>query len=111
VKVVKKGWGEELWIVNLKYCGKILTLKKGKKCSIHFHNEKDETFYVLSGKINLELFNKYAILKKSIVLNKDDIYRIKPGVIHRFTGIEDSKIFEVSTTHKESDTYRLVKGD
>lgn len=46
---VPKGWGFEKWIVNNeKYCGKILFFVKGKKCSYHYHEIKDETFYVQS---------------------------------------------------------------
>jgi len=51
---VPKGWGYEKWIVNNdKYCGKILFVVKDRKCSLHYHNIKDETFYIQSGKIVL----------------------------------------------------------
>ena len=46
---VSKGWGYEDWIVNKEqYCGKLLFIKKGKKCSWHYHKNKDETFYIQS---------------------------------------------------------------
>jgi len=49
---VSKGWGFEDWLVNKgEYCGKILFFKKDKKCSWHYHKEKDETFYIQSGKL------------------------------------------------------------
>jgi hypothetical protein len=45
VHFVKKGWGSELWLVNGDlYCGKILRFNKGKKCSLHYHKLKTETF-------------------------------------------------------------------
>ena len=51
IKFVPKGWGYEKWIVNNEeYCGKLLFLAKGKKCSWHFHKLKDEVFYGQSGK-------------------------------------------------------------
>ena len=101
-----KGWGSEYWIVNNElYCGKILHLKKGKKCSIHYHKNKDETFYILEGKIKLELFGETKIM------NIGDKIRLKPYTLHRFTGLEDSKILEISTQHFDSDSYRVVKGD
>ena len=51
---VSKGWGYEDWIVNKKeYCGKILFIKKGKRCSWHYHKLKDETFYIQSGKLEV----------------------------------------------------------
>ena len=52
MKFVKKGWGYEKWIVNKSlYCGKLLFFKAGKKCSWHYHIEKDEVFYLQAGKM------------------------------------------------------------
>tara|TARA_Y100000034_G_C6898257_1_gene414635 strand:+ start:145 stop:1881 length:1737 start_codon:yes stop_codon:yes gene_type:complete len=100
IKKVDKVWGSEEWIVNRDYCGKILNLNKGFRCSIHHHKEKDETFYVLEGQVLLEVDGE----KK--VLNVGDKYLIEPGQKHRFTGIENSKILEFSTHHEDSDSYR-----
>ena len=48
--IVKKGWGSELiWATNDKYCGKLMTFRKGAKFSMHFHAVKDETWLVQSG--------------------------------------------------------------
>ena len=45
IKRVNKPWGHELWIYNSElYCGKILFFNKGKRCSWHYHEIKDETF-------------------------------------------------------------------
>jgi len=52
INYVTKGWGYESWIVNNQdYCGKLLFFKKDKRCSWHYHENKDETFYVQSGKL------------------------------------------------------------
>jgi hypothetical protein len=32
-------------------------------------------------------------------------------MVHQFEGVFDSTILEVSTTHKDEDSYRLIKGD
>ena len=54
IKFVPKGWGYEKWICNTsEYCGKLLFINKGKRCSWHYHLLKDETFYLQSGKIHL----------------------------------------------------------
>jgi quercetin dioxygenase-like cupin family protein len=96
-----KEWGYEDWIVNTdKYCGKILFVKKQYRCSIHYHKLKDETFYIQSGKVYLELNNEV------IIMNQGNFKRIFPGQKHRFSGLEDSIIFEFSTPHSESDSYR-----
>lgn len=100
-----KVWGSEVWITNNSlYCGKILNFKKGHQSSLHFHKIKDETFYLLSGKIDFQLKNKI------IPLSCGDTIRIKPGVVHRFFAKKDSQIIEVSTKHKNSDSIRIEKG-
>ena len=99
-KEVKKEWGKEIWIVNRDYCGKKLILNKGFRCSMHYHKNKDETFYILNGKVLLEIG-----MQKNIMLPGDSIL-IKPGQKHRFTGLEFSEIMEFSTHHEDSDSYR-----
>ena len=57
--VVQKGWGYELiWATNDKYCGKIMVFEKaGNKFSMHFHREKDETWFVNNGKFIVRWVN------------------------------------------------------
>jgi quercetin dioxygenase-like cupin family protein len=111
--IVPKGWGYEKWIVNKpEYCGKLLFIQKDKKVSWHYHILKDETFYVQSGKILL----KYSIYDDidtatDVVLNPGDSFHIYRGLRHRMIGIEDTELFEFSTEHFDSDSYRLIKGD
>ena len=99
-KEVNKEWGKEIWIVNRDYCGKKLILNKGFRCSMHYHKNKDETFYILNGQVLLEIG-----MQKNIMLPGDSIL-IKPGQKHRFTGLEFSEIMEFSTHHEDSDSYR-----
>ncbi len=100
MKEVKKAWGKEEWIANYDYRGKKLVLNKGFRCSMHHHKNKDETFYILKGKVLMEANNE-----KRIMLPGDSL-RIMPGMKHRFTGLEDSEIMEFSTHHEDSDSYR-----
>ena len=77
MEIVPKSWGEELWIINIKeYCGKILTLNKGSQGSKHYHKKKDETFYILSGKIKLEIWNKTT--QAAFYMTQGETIRIKP---------------------------------
>jgi mannose-6-phosphate isomerase len=49
VHIEPKGWGREVWIAkNSLYCGKILEIRKGKRCSLHYHELKTESFYLHS---------------------------------------------------------------
>ena len=105
-EIHQKVWGNERWLVNtIDYCGKILTLNKGYRCSIHYHKNKDETFYILSGIVLIEIKGKERVMKKG------DVQRILPLTDHRFTGLEKSVILEVSTHHDEKDSYRKTQSE
>ena len=109
----QKGWGYENWIVNnIDYCGKLLFFHKDKKCSWHYHKIKDETFYLQSGKILLLYGDSDDIEKANqLILNSGDSFHIYTGLKHRMIALEDSELFEFSTQHFDSDSYRIEKGD
>lgn len=99
--LVPKVWGSELWIANTdRYCGKILTLNRGWQCSLHKHPIKDETFFVLSGRVVFELDG--AVYQ----MEAGDTIHVPTGSLHRFTGIENAVIVEVSTHHDDADVVR-----
>ena len=100
IPVYPKVWGEEHWIVNKEYCGKKLILKQGYRCSIHYHKIKDETFYLVSGKVLMEVNGIQRVLVPG------DKQYIAPGDKHRFTGLEESVMMEFSSHHREDDSYR-----
>jgi D-beta-D-heptose 7-phosphate kinase/D-beta-D-heptose 1-phosphate adenosyltransferase len=100
IRRVPKVWGEERWIVNRAYCGKQLLLKKNHRCSLHAHGEKDEVFFLLSGRVLLE------VGRERLTLEEGDVVHIRPGEYHRFTGLKDSVIVEFSTHHREADSFR-----
>ena len=100
ILIHKKVWGEEHWIVNKEYCGKKLVVNRGFRSSIHYHKDKDETFYMLSGKLLMELDGTQRILKAG-----DKLY-VPTEAKHRFTGLENSEMIEFSTHHREDDSFR-----
>lgn len=101
VRLYPKVWGAEIWMANTeKYCGKRLKLMKGWRCSLHYHKKKDETFYVESGKVLMNVGDYEGVFETG------NIVRIKPKVKHRFSGLENSVIIEISTHHDENDSYR-----
>lgn len=110
-----KGWGHEDWVSNNEeYCGKLLFFKKGKRCSFHYHEKKRETFYLFSGKMEIRVgweddLNGSEI--KSYILNPSDCLEIPKGLRHQMIALEDSNLFEFSTTHFEEDSKRIIKGD
>jgi len=109
IKYVKKQWGLEVWLCNNeKYCAKFLILKPGYQCSLHAHRYKDETFIVLSGKVNLETLQFKENGEKTVnTLKAGNSYRILPDLFHRFSSKLGALILEVSTTHSDEDVIRL----
>ena len=113
IKHVPKGWGYEKWIVNFpEYCGKLLFFEKGKKCSWHYHEIKDEVFYLQSGKLIVK-YAEHDNLDNAleVVLSPGDAFHVYRGLRHQMIALEDSELFEFSTEHFESDSFRVVKGD
>ena len=109
--MVDKTWGKEKWFVNNHlYCGKLLSVNQGKWSSegrFHYHKVKDETFFIVSGILHVDLVtldNEFF----SISLRGGQTYRIKPNVKHRFTAlnVEGCRFIETSTTHRDEDSYR-----
>lgn len=113
MKIVPKGWGYEKWIVNKEaYCGKLLHFYKGKQCSWHFHKIKDEVFYILSGKLRVH-FAEHDDLENAYTmdLGPGERFHVPVGLRHRMYAIEETEMFEFSTTHFDSDSIRIEKGD
>lgn len=96
--IVEKPWGhEQIWAKTDRYVGKVLTINPGHRLSLQYHEEKEETIYVLEG-----------VLK---VWDSDDedsftmhttgsVVHIKPNQVHRFgaaPGESCVKLMEVST--------------
>ena len=102
-----KPWGYELlWALSEQYAGKILFVRAGESLSLQFHNEKDESWYVLEGRAELELGGVgQAILNREII-TAGDAFRYRPGTVHRVKALEDTRILEVSTPHLD-DVVRL----
>tara|TARA_R110000824_G_scaffold101386_6_gene240871 strand:- start:6981 stop:7340 length:360 start_codon:yes stop_codon:yes gene_type:complete len=113
IKHVDKGWGYEKWIVNKReYCGKLLFFNKDKRCSWHFHKIKDEVFYLQSGKLLVKYSDQDDIEKaEELVLEAGENFHVYTGLRHQMIALEDSELFEFSTEHFDSDSYRIQKGD
>ena len=110
MKIVPKGWGYEKIIHNSDgYCGKLLHVEKDKRCSLHFHVEKHETFYINSGQVRMKTI--WGGKPEERIMNPGDILVVPPGLVHQFTALEDTDIFEFSTEDFDYDSYRIEKGD
>ncbi len=111
-QVIPKGWGHELIIVNTpKYCGKILHFHTGGKFSMHYHLLKEETWYVASGRFRFLYIDTNNATIYETTLQKGDVVTNYVGQPHQIICEEEGDIFETSTQHFDSDSYRVFKGD
>ena len=104
---VEKPWGWELiWAHADTYVGKVLFVRAGHSLSLQFHREKDESWYVESGRAKLELGETGNAVLNAEVISAGACFRYRPGTVHRVTAIEDTTIIEVSTPQLD-DVVRL----
>ena len=101
MKIIDKPWGkEELLEINDHYMVKKLTMRKGHRCSLQYHEQKKETIYVLSGQLKIysgPLENKLT----EKIYGPNDTITLSPGTIHRMEGVEDCVYLEASTPQME----------
>ena len=91
-KIVEKPWGREIWYAHTgHYAGKVLEVKAGHRLSLQKHEIKEETLFLLSGKVKLT----YG--KQTYHWEPGHFVHIPPDTIHRFEALEDSVLLEVST--------------
>jgi mannose-6-phosphate isomerase-like protein (cupin superfamily) len=104
---VEKPWGYELiWAHTDVYVGKVLFVRAGHSLSLQFHREKDESWYVESGRAQLELGDTGQGPLNTEVVAAGACFHFPPGTVHRVTALDDTTILEVSTPQLE-DVVRL----
>ena len=72
-----------------------IEFKKDVACSKHQHKHKWNGFFVESGKMLVKVWQKDYDLVDETILNAGDFTRVKPGVFHKFIGLEDGVAFEL----------------
>jgi mannose-6-phosphate isomerase-like protein (cupin superfamily) len=103
----EKPWGWELlWARAETYVGKLLFVRAHQSLSLQFHNEKDESWYVLEGRAVVEMGAPGDPIPASEVVGPGAAFRLRAGVVHRVAALEDTLILEVSTPHLD-DIVRL----
>ena len=107
VRRVEKPWGHEEWfaLVPGLFCGKALHIKAGHALSLQYHEVKEETVSVQSGRLLLEVGPSEHELDAFELLPGEAVH-LTPGTRHRMTAIEDCVVLEASTTELD-DVVRL----
>jgi quercetin dioxygenase-like cupin family protein len=104
---VEKPWGHELWwALTDDYAGKILHIEAGHRLSLQFHEQKDESAYLLRGRLKLTKGPSEDELT-TVELAQGETWRNVPGEVHTVEAIEDCDVLEVSTPELE-DVVRLT---
>ncbi len=102
---VEKPWGYELhWAKTDRYVGKVIHINKGHALSLQYHNVKDETIYLWSGKLLFEIEINGVLTKRE--MQPGEAVHVTPKTVHRMTAIEDADVFEASTPELQ-DVVRL----
>jgi quercetin dioxygenase-like cupin family protein len=94
---VPKPWGYEIWYaLTDRYAGKILHVDRGHRLSLQYHERKDESCYLLTGRLLLLRGPDVSRLTEQ-ELTAGSVWRNQPGEVHTIEALEDSDVLEVST--------------
>ncbi len=92
---VEKPWGHELiWAKTDRYVGKILHIEPGHLLSLQYHEEKDETIYLLSGEIVFRVQVDGELTEQR--MREGERYHITPGTSHQKEALGSTDHLEVS---------------
>lgn len=95
-EIAGKPWGTELVIAETKdYLGKVLFMKAGHRGGLQYHERKDETFYLYSGKARVTFDAGNGLVMR--VMKPGMSYHVPPGAVHQVEALVDSVFFEAST--------------
>jgi mannose-6-phosphate isomerase len=98
-KTLYREWGEEIFIAETPtYLGKCLRMKAGTMGGLQYHVDKDETFFLFSGRAIVRSDDGHGQLRVQMMLPGQS-YHIPPGAPHQVEAIEDCIFFEASTPH------------
>ena len=120
MNIVQKPWGhEQIWAKTDKYVGKMLIINPGQRLSLQYHEKKEETLFVLEGKLRLEVGpDQYNPEIEIHYLTEGMNIILLPGTIHRLCAEEgDVRVIEASSpeyhdfVRLEDDYKRIDKDD
>ncbi len=62
----------------------------------HYHEKKSEVFYVITGRIEVQLVDLDTGWRETLVIIPGDKLTLLPRLAHRFRALEDSQIIEIA---------------
>jgi len=90
-------------LVNRDYCKKILIIKPGQTNPEHYHKVKEETFFCVSGDLEVTLDGKSYFLTPGMSI------LVLAGVKHSFTSVNGAIAEEISTKSLPEDSFYTDK--
>jgi dTDP-4-dehydrorhamnose 3,5-epimerase-like enzyme len=83
-------------------------LKKGHVRGNHYHEKKEEVFYIISGKVRAIFFDIDSSEKEEQILTRGDKIKVATRIGHIFLGIEDALVVEYSPQYYDKeDAFRM----
>jgi len=83
-------------------------IRKGYSRGNHYHEKKEEIFYIFQGKIKVSFIDMDSLQKEEKILEKGNRIRLKPRCGHLFYGLEDTLVIEYSPqVYEKEDTYQI----
>lgn len=96
-QTVQKPWGHEIWYAHTdRYAGKIIVVEAGHRLSLQYHEAKDETSYLLEGRLKLwQGPSADSLVEREV--GPGEAWRNATGVVHMIEAVERATVLEVST--------------
>lgn len=83
-------------------------IRKGFSRGNHYHEKKEEIFYVFEGKIKASFIDMDSLEKEERILEKGDKIRVQPRCGHLFYGLENTFVIEYSPqVYDKEDNYKI----
>ena len=80
---VDKPWGYELhWAKTDRYVGKVLHVKAGHALSLQYHNIKDETIFLWTGKLLFEIGDGDTLVKREMLPGRERAHHAEDHSSH-----------------------------
>lgn len=106
----EKYWGNITTLAsNDNFAIKTIFMKANTQSSMEYHVNKEEWYYIVSGKLKVG-FRIGRAVNKSLTLFAGDIIHIPRGLMHMRIALEDTNIIEWSTKDDDSDSHIVEDG-
>jgi len=88
-----------------------IEINKNSFCSKHFHQYKHNGFYLESGSLEINVWNRDSDILDVTRLKPGDYTTVEPNIDHQFLALEDSIAYEIYWTEfSGEDIIRQIPG-